>query len=325
MSNQPDKVPPCPTTSLNPIIQAEAAFAALQSQRQERVERQRVIFTLRRLLDSDYCNLIYRLWSFRDAAAGGWESDDTLDGLREELAALFLDVTAKLKQIGADERWRRADHDAFCKWNFMSVQATDRESIRPLYWACHAEAKRIVDALMEGAFTADMLRAPLEREALRDVLDAVFFMLDGVAGFRRFHLKDESESGDSPSLTSTRATERDGTSVDAKGQVESQAGEQPPDGPFEPDGFRFGTAVVRFGGAAKEYRVLKALWDKDKQRPFETRTVEDVMCEVYGEDHDTDEKTFRKMVSTVRGRLATEHFPLAIPHICQGQLRLVRV
>src|SRR5439155_8206169 len=79
------------------------------------------------------------------------------------------------------------------------------------------------------------------------------------------------------------------------GQLPPQPSAPLPDGPFGTDGFRYRSVEVRFGRAAKRKSLVLALWDEKNHQPRAARPVQDVLNEVYGEDHDTDDATFRQL------------------------------
>lgn len=56
------------------------------------------------------------------------------------------------------------------------------------------------------------------------------------------------------------------------------------DGPFEPNGFRFGGIEVQFKAAYTQYRLVLALRDFKQCRPRPRRTVQEVIEEVYVDD-----------------------------------------
>ena len=96
-----------------------------------------------------------------------------------------------------------------------------------------------------------------------------------------------------------------------------------PDGPFDADGFRFAGVEVRFGRAAKQYRLVLALWDVAKRRPADPRPIQDVIDEVWGEGNDTDDARFRSLCSEVRlTRFQPANCPLDIRPM-QGKVQLV--
>lgn len=76
----------------------------------------------------------------------------------------------------------------------------------------------------------------------------------------------------------------------------------PPDGFFEADGFRYGGAVVRFGGASHQYRLVEALWDKERGEPASARKEQDVIEDVYGHDHEPG-KAWQKLRRDTNQRL----------------------
>ncbi|QJW98519.1 hypothetical protein [Frigoriglobus tundricola] len=97
-----------------------------------------------------------------------------------------------------------------------------------------------------------------------------------------------------------------------------------PDGPFEADGFSYGGVPVRFGRAVLRYRLVLALWDRELNQFTPPRPIEDVMVEVYGDEHDKDDATFRQLCSDTRGVFQRENCPLEIRSV-QGLVHLARV
>jgi len=95
-----------------------------------------------------------------------------------------------------------------------------------------------------------------------------------------------------------------------KGEVSDR--EPSGDGPFGTDGFRFQEVEVRFGRAARQRSLVLALWDAAHQRPRDARPIEDVLTDVYGEDHDTADSAFRQLCAELRRRLETSAVPLTI-------------
>ena len=91
--------------------------------------------------------------------------------------------------------------------------------------------------------------------------------------------------------------------------------EGPPDGPFGTDGFRYAGREVRFRRAPLRYAlVVTALWDTENGRPAEVRLVEDVIEVVYGEGSETEDSTFRMLISDAQGALDKCAMPLKIDH-----------
>ncbi|VTU01338.1 unnamed protein product [Gemmataceae bacterium] len=97
-----------------------------------------------------------------------------------------------------------------------------------------------------------------------------------------------------------------------------------PDGPFGADGFRFAGVEVRFGRAALQRRLVLALWDVVMNQPHPPRAAEDVMAEVWGDGHDTDDATFRQLCSDTRSRFQRANCPLDIKSVL-GRVALVPV
>ena len=94
-----------------------------------------------------------------------------------------------------------------------------------------------------------------------------------------------------------------------------------PDGPFGTDGFQYRGVEVRFGRAAKRKALVLALWDENTHQPRAARPVQDVLDAVYGEDHDTDDATFRQLCADARSWLHASGVPLTIETL-QGQVQL---
>jgi hypothetical protein len=86
----------------------------------------------------------------------------------------------------------------------------------------------------------------------------------------------------------------------------------PPDGLFDIDGFRFSGVEVRFGRAAKQYRLVTTLWDAENKQPTAPKGIESVMEEIYGTGHDTSDATFRQLCSDVRRKLQSNNCPVTI-------------
>jgi hypothetical protein len=91
--------------------------------------------------------------------------------------------------------------------------------------------------------------------------------------------------------------------------------EQAPDGFFGTDGFRFRGGEVRFGRAALQQRLVRALWDAAAGRPRPARLAVNVLTEVYGEEHQTSDAAFRQLLSDTRRRLETAHLPLTLEYL----------
>jgi hypothetical protein len=94
-----------------------------------------------------------------------------------------------------------------------------------------------------------------------------------------------------------------------------------PDGPFGVDGFRFCNVSVSFRRAALQRKLVLALWDQANRTPREARKNEDVICEVYGEEHDTSDAAFRQLCADTRRRFEARALPLTI-ELLQGYVRL---
>jgi hypothetical protein len=95
-----------------------------------------------------------------------------------------------------------------------------------------------------------------------------------------------------------------------------------PDGPFDPDGFRYHGGEVRFGRAGKQRGLVLALWDQQNFCPLPARLIQDVITEVYGEDNDTTDPAFRQLCSDTQRKLDAGNVPLTIQNL-QGKVQLV--
>lgn len=96
------------------------------------------------------------------------------------------------------------------------------------------------------------------------------------------------------------------------------------DGLFDGTAVRLGGVVVQFGRAALQLRLVQALWDDSENQPSPARELESVLSEVYGENHQTEDSTFRQLCSDTRRRLATANCSFTILHEA-GTVRLRRV
>ena len=76
------------------------------------------------------------------------------------------------------------------------------------------------------------------------------------------------------------------------------------DGPFDADGFRYAGVEVKFGNAAKQYRLVLSLWVAEKRKLALPRPVEDVIAEVWGSENDTN-TTAQAAPSTVLASAAS--------------------
>jgi hypothetical protein len=94
-----------------------------------------------------------------------------------------------------------------------------------------------------------------------------------------------------------------------------------PDGPFDPDGFRYRGTEVRFGRAGKQRGLVLALWDQKERRPRPARPIQDVITEVYGENNDTSGPAFRQLCSDAQKKLNADNVPLKIESL-QGKVQL---
>jgi hypothetical protein len=135
--------------------------------------------------------------------------------------------------------------------------------------------------------------------------------------------------GGSPNPESIPGTAQGGKSEPPLAETRTAESGQPnpndqPDGPFEADGFRFFGVEVRFGRAALQRRLVLALWDAENNRPTDPRPIEDVLAEVWGEEHDTTDSAFRQLCTDTRTRFQKENCPLDIKPLL-GTVQLVRV
>jgi hypothetical protein len=73
------------------------------------------------------------------------------------------------------------------------------------------------------------------------------------------------------------------------------------DGPFEPNGFRFRGAELTWGKSRLRKKLTLALWDESARKPRSPRSTQEVIEAVYGDDEETDESTFRGLISDTRG------------------------
>jgi hypothetical protein len=85
-----------------------------------------------------------------------------------------------------------------------------------------------------------------------------------------------------------------------------------PDGPFEPNGFRFRGKALTWGRAVLRKKLTLALWDAASGKPRPPRGTQQIIEEVYGEDEQTSEATFRGLVSDTRQHFLREHLALDI-------------
>lgn len=109
--------------------------------------------------------------------------------------------------------------------------------------------------------------------------------------------------------------------VEVQTPVPQSTVEPLPDGPFDGDGFRYQGKEVRFRRAAKQQALMLALWDINTCRPRAKRKIEDVMTEVYGDDHDTADTTFRQLCCDTQRRLDAANITLRITSL-QGMVCL---
>lgn len=84
-----------------------------------------------------------------------------------------------------------------------------------------------------------------------------------------------------------------------------------PDGPFEPFGFRYSGREADFTTAPLRHTLLAALWDAEANKPFESRTTEQILDLVYPDDDDAEAKLKNLKVETNRALLRAK-VPLAI-------------
>lgn len=65
---------------------------------------------------------------------------------------------------------------------------------------------------------------------------------------------------------------------------------KPPDGPFEPFGFRFDGREIDLSDSPLRHRLAVALWDQPSASPRPSRPISEVMDEVYPREADADDK-----------------------------------
>ena len=99
---------------------------------------------------------------------------------------------------------------------------------------------------------------------------------------------------------------------------------QLPDGPFDADGFRFDGVEVRFGRAALQYRLIQSLWNEACSAPASPRAIEEVLLELYGDDNETEDSTFRQLCTDTRKKFEANQFPLTIVTV-QGKVHFIPV
>ncbi len=84
------------------------------------------------------------------------------------------------------------------------------------------------------------------------------------------------------------------------------------DGPFATDGLCFSGVKVRFGKASLRYKLVMALWDARSKTPAPARQIEEVMSEIYGEEHEKTDAAFRQLCSDTRTHFQKVNCPLTI-------------
>jgi hypothetical protein len=121
---------------------------------------------------------------------------------------------------------------------------------------------------------------------------------------------DESSSGTLPQPECDREVPVD--AMGSQAERHEVPAEPLPDGPFDADGFWYQNRQVHFGRAAKQLALLVALWSKKKRRPRRPREILDVMCLIYGHDHDTSDAAFRQLCCDTQRRLDAANLALKI-------------
>jgi len=111
--------------------------------------------------------------------------------------------------------------------------------------------------------------------------------------------------------------------ADRSGAVPN-SGVAKPDGPFEPNGFRFRGSEVDWGKSVLRKKLTLALWDEKNRRVGPPRKTQEVIEEVYGSDEETPESTFRGLISDTRGTYQKWQVPLDIKNV-HGQIWLVEL
>ncbi|HEX4607905.1 MAG TPA: hypothetical protein VH092_06855 [Urbifossiella sp.] len=228
------------------------------------------------------------------------------------LADQFGDA-AELIRLGREVWWWKAHHTADDKDRTQDlndrIPAAERRAMRvvPFGSAGYAEWERRVKGMRE-ACAAVFRCGPLspERTARLDSLASALLDLERAAvavcgaSDPRATAAVEASSG------------RRDPSADAKTGATRRKPQSEPDGPFSANEFRFAGAEVRFGRADKQFRLVTALWDARTNRPAAPRPVDDVIGEVWGEENDTEDSTFRQLCSDTRRRLEAANCPLDI-------------
>jgi hypothetical protein len=138
------------------------------------------------------------------------------------------------------------------------------------------------------------------------------------------HFRQSAGTGPIADATKTAAG---GTPL--SGAIKRTESERPPEddkpnGPFAPNGFQYAGIKVRFGRASKQYGLVRALWDDQKNAPYEPRPVGDVIDTVWGEENDTEDSTFRQLCSDTRRRLQAANCPLDITQV-NGTVQLIPI
>jgi hypothetical protein len=128
-----------------------------------------------------------------------------------------------------------------------------------------------------------------------------------------------------PGSTAEKVQKTEATGTEETKTSEGETGvADKPDGPFDIDGFRFAGVAVRFGRAALQYRLMLALWDAKMKQLTLPRDIQDVIVEVWGDDNEIEDSTFRQLCSDTRRRLQAANCPLTI-RVMEGKVQLTRV
>jgi hypothetical protein len=68
---------------------------------------------------------------------------------------------------------------------------------------------------------------------------------------------------------------------------------------------------IDFSNSPLRHRLLSALWDTDRGKPFDSRLITEVMCEVYPDDEAADAK-LKNLYSQVAKALKRAGFPITV-------------
>jgi hypothetical protein len=160
-----------------------------------------------------------------------------------------------------------------------------------------------------------------QRGLLADTAGPLLVWIGGVPGARETLKAADARNAFEVFTRATRRLREIAHSPETGGQLPQQPSAPRPDGPFGADGFQYRGVEGRFGRAAKRKALVLALWDEKTHQPLAARPVQDVLDEVYGEDQDTDDATFRQLCADTRGWLRASRMPLNIVTL-QGQVQL---